>query len=134
MSLMMRHPCLSVKARMPHTRKPGIGRLLDMPHVVLADNLARLMAHSLDMKSQRAVAKRAEMDQRTVGRILNQEHSQNLEQIAKLAEAFDLMPWQMLVPDLDPKDPPTIQLSRTEAEMYTRLVKTASEFGNLSDR
>ncbi len=116
---------------MPHTLRAGVCTLSDMPHRVLASNLAKLMATSLDMKSQRAVAKRADIDQRTVGRILNQEHSPNLDQIAALAEAFGLLPWQMLVPDLDPKDPPSVQLSRTEAAMYARVVQSVSDFGKL---
>lgn len=90
------------------------------------------MAASELLTTQRALAARAGIDQRTVGRVLNQEHSPNLAQITKLAEAFDLLPWQLLVPDTDPHDPPMIQLGRAEAGLYLRLRAIASDFGGLS--
>ena len=92
----------------------------------LAANLAALMQASSEMPSQSAVAKRAGMDQRTVGRILNEEHSPTITQLERLARAFGLEPWQLLVPSLDPRDRPTMALTMSQREAWT-AVRVASE-------
>ncbi len=93
------------------------GPLLD----TLAANLAALMAAHADLGSQSAVAKRAGMDQRTVGRILHRQHSPTLVQLEKLARAFSLAPWQLLMPRYDPADPPTLVLSNSERDAWTSI-------------
>ena len=50
----------------------------------------------------------AKIDQRTVGRILNMEHEPTFGQLTKLARVFKLQPWQMLVPNLEPTNPPML--------------------------
>lgn len=97
----------------------------------LAANLAALMAASVDLRTQTAVGKRAGVDQRTVGRILNQEHSPNLVQIGKLAAAFGLQPWQLLVPHLDPTNPPVVHLTQAERELYARMRWAARQLTRL---
>jgi transcriptional regulator with XRE-family HTH domain len=71
-----------------------------MPLDVLSANLKVLMGRSPELASQRKLALKAGIDQRTVGRILNQEHSPNLIQVGKLAEVFDVQAWQLLAPNL----------------------------------
>jgi len=102
-----------------------------VPHSVLSVNLKALMAASDSYKSQRQVAAKAGMDQRTVGRILNEEHSPTLVQLERLAGAFNLMPWQLLVPGLDPHNLPVTQLTETERNLYSRMREIASGFGKL---
>jgi transcriptional regulator with XRE-family HTH domain len=65
---------------------------------ILSDTLARLMKASRDLRSQGAVAKAANIDQRTVGRIVNQEHSPSLDKLDALAKAFGLEAWEMIAP------------------------------------
>lgn len=87
----------------------------------LATNLRSLMEASVELRSQAAVARRAGVDQRTVGRILNREHSPTVTQLERLARAFSISPWQLLVPDYDPRDPPSITLTNSEREAWTTM-------------
>lgn len=66
---------------------------------ILSENLKKLMASRPDLSSQAAVGEKAGIDQRTVGRIINREHSPSLEKIQGLAKAFGLQPWQILSAD-----------------------------------
>lgn len=77
--------------------------------VILAKNLGKLRDEHATLTSQAAIGKKAGIDQRTVGRILNMEHEPTLSQLSKLAEAFNLdQPWKILVPDLVPSNPPML--------------------------
>ena len=100
---------------------------MDMSHGVLSTNLRMLMEASLDMRSQAALGKKCGIDQRTVGRILNEEHSPQLKQIEALASAFGLLSWQLLVPGLDPKNPPVCELTRVEKELYDKLRRLVTQ-------
>jgi transcriptional regulator with XRE-family HTH domain len=76
---------------------------------VLAENLAALMAQNASFSSQAKVAARAGVDQTTIGRILAAKHAPTLDVVEKLAEAFGLATWQILVPGMDPRRPPTVR-------------------------
>ena len=94
---------------------------------IIAENLAAAMLdrHMVNpvngQPSQSALARKAHVDQRTVGRILNREQSPTIEMLEKLAHALDLDAWQMMIPSLDPKNPPVFVLSRLERDFYRRL-------------
>ena len=92
-----------------------------MSQNVLSKNLRTLMETSDGLRTQAALAKRCGIDQRTVGRILNAEHSPQLKQIEAIAAAFGLQSWQLLVPGLDPKNPPVCELTAVEKELYDKL-------------
>ena len=94
---------------------------------VLSTNLKALMQASEDLRSQAALGKKCGIDQRTVGRILNEEHSPQLKQIEAIANAFGLLPWQLLVPDLDPKNPPVCKHTRVEKGLYDKLRRLVDE-------
>ena len=119
MPYLSRHTCLTADKR-------PIGEL-GMSHGVLSTNLKMLMEASLDMRSQAALGKKCGIDQRTVGRILNEEHSPQLKQIEAIASAFGLSPWQILIPGLDPKNPPVCELTRVEKELYDKLRKLVTK-------
>lgn len=65
---------------------------------VLAKNLKWLMENTPDLQSQAQVAQRSGMDQKTVSRILNQQHSPNLEKVEALANAFGIQLTELLSP------------------------------------
>lgn len=44
--------------------------------------------------------------------------SPSLDALAAIAGAYDLMPWQLLVPGLDPGNPPYLALSDAERALY----------------
>lgn len=111
---------LPVKAHMPSHRWEYAHVKHDAARA-LAENLRALMNATPDLNSQPKVGKRSKIDQRTVGRILNCENSPTLKQIDALAEAFGLLPWQLLVPNLDPANVPAVSLTQDERELYQRL-------------
>ena len=76
--------------------------------LVLADILDRLMRGSKDYATQPAVARKAKVDQKTIWRILNKANEPSLDKLERIAAVFDLQPWQMLVPGLEPTSPPAI--------------------------
>ena len=95
--------------------------MFTMTVAILSANLKALMASHATLKTQAAVGKACGIDQRTVGRILNQEHSCGMNQLEAIAEAFDLLTWQLLVPNLNPKSPPVSEFTKTERDLYKQL-------------
>lgn len=47
--------------------------------------------------------------------------SPSLDALAAIAGAYDLMPWQLLVPGLDPANPPYLALSDAERALYAEF-------------
>lgn len=119
-----------VKAHLP-SHLPHYARMNFDAASVLSVNLAALMSAHEGLGTQAAVAKRSGMDQRTVGRILNREHSPTLRQIDGLAAAFGLLPWQLLVPQLDALNPPAVSLTMEERDLYDRLTSAVAGIAKL---
>jgi transcriptional regulator with XRE-family HTH domain len=79
---------------------------------VVAENLTRLRAFT-GVSQERLAGN--DMSQSTVGRILTGSVSAGIDTIEVLAARFGLKPWQLLVPGLDPTNPPKLaDLSATE--------------------
>ncbi len=93
---------------------------------VLADNLARLMRlGEPDHLTQAVVGKKAGCNQRTIGRLLTCDQAPTTDILDGLASAFDLMAWQLLVPGLDPGNPPVNHVTEAEKRLYERLKEAA---------
>jgi transcriptional regulator with XRE-family HTH domain len=106
------------------------GRPSDDQHLraVLAQNLNRLMETHATLNSNPKVAEVAKIGSGTVSRLRNGEVSTNLETLSRLAEAFDVMPWQLLVPGIEPSNPPVLRSAgESEKEFYRRLKQVAEE-------
>jgi len=89
---------------------------------VLAENLNVLMSAYPSLDSNPKLAKRAKLGVGTIARVRNSDAAVNLDTLDKLAGCFDLHPWQMLVPNLDPKSPPVLRsMSPAESELFERL-------------
>ena len=88
------------------------------------------MAAHASLTTQAAVGKACKIDQRTVGRIINMEHSPGLKQLEAIALAFDLLTWQLLVPNLDPKNPSVCEFTKVERDLYKKLRTLAKELPN----
>jgi len=104
-----------------------------MLRAVLAKNLRALMEAQEPPLSGRALGLAVDIDPKTVTRILAQQHAPSIDTVAALAGYFHLLPWQLLVPGMDPADPPVTQLSRAESALYLKLRKVASDFGKLDE-
>lgn len=94
---------------------------------ILAANLKALRDADPELKSQAAIGRAAKIDQRTVGRILNMENEPTFGQLTKLAKAFKLQAWQLLVPGLEPTNPPML------ASESVRLRKLLTNIGQTKE-
>jgi len=94
---------------------------------VLRANLGRLMDDATPPITQVAVSKVSGLPQRTISRIKRGEVSPRLSSIDALAKAFGLLPWRLLIPDLDPRHPPLRSASPEEKALYDRLLAASQE-------
>lgn len=95
------------------------------PTETVASNLRALMLHAgMEKKgepNQSDLARASGANQRTVGRILAREQSPTVEMLETIARAFGLHAWQLLIPGLDPANPPVVVMSEAERQFYRRL-------------
>lgn len=99
---------------------------------VLAQNLKTLMAANAD-ESQSALKRRSGVAQATIGRILG-DHGENarVETIDRLARAYNLQAWQLLIAGLEPSNPPILRTaSAQEKALYDRLRATVDDIAKL---
>lgn len=105
----------------------------------LAANLRALMAANPALGTTTAVEKATEANgmkvgKSTVDRLCKGKTPVNLDYIEVLALVFHLDPWQLMVPGLDPKSPPTLRsVSASEEALYKRLRELALKIVNLND-
>lgn len=101
-------------------------------HTILAKNLRALMeAARCGLNTQAKVAAATNrrqggaargVDQTTVSRILRAEHRVQIDTLEAIAAAYELEPYQLLVPGLDPKNPQILRaLSPEEENLYRAL-------------
>lgn len=91
------------------------------PAAVLRQNLRACMESGRGPSTQDGVLGVA---QATIGRILNEEKNENtrIDTVGKIARAYGLEPWMMLVPGMNPKNPPVLQpLTQAERALYAQL-------------
>jgi hypothetical protein len=136
------YPCTVADMRLPDNRPTGERPWRLPPDVdpdslpaILARNLWALMASSTELKSQLALAKRAKVGQATIDRILTCTKGTRLDNLEKIAAAFEppLQAWQLLLPGLDPTNPPVVSLTQTERELYERLTSVARQVSEHHD-
>lgn len=89
----------------------------------LARNLETVMQKVPALGSQPKIAVKGKLGQSSVGRVLRAEVAVNLDNLEGLAKAANLKPWQLLVPELDPMNPPRIDargLKNDELELLAK--------------
>lgn len=90
--------------------------------ITVAENLNALMAHHLDLDSNPKLSKKSKVGLGTVSRMRTAKVDVTIDTLEKVAFAFDLQAWQLLVPDLSPQDPPMLRdIPPAEQELYRRL-------------
>lgn len=92
----------------------------------IVSNLIALKADR-GINSDNALAKLAGLDQKSIWRILHKEQSPTIETLEKLARPFGLHAWQLLIPRLDPKNPPVFVMTDDEQNLYRKLAAMATE-------
>lgn len=94
-------------------------------------NVKKLMEADKPPLTQSALAGRAKMHQRTLGRIINAEVSPTLEQMTKIAHGLDAALWQLLVPEIDATNLPALApVTAKERELWRTIQQAAQELGH----
>lgn len=91
------------------------------PAQVLWDNISALMQHHWGGENLTRLSKTAKIGQGTPPRIKSLQPNTGIDSISKIAAVFDLQAWQLLMPGLDPSNPPVASLTAQEQALYGRL-------------
>jgi transcriptional regulator with XRE-family HTH domain len=109
-----------MKGRKKTPKVPGFMR------TILAANLKKLLERDYrdNPNKPKALAADAGVSLSTVQRIVNAEVGASLDNIESIAAVFDLSPYQILVPNLEVKNPQVIKGATKEEELaYRRFQK-----------
>lgn len=94
---------------------------------ILAKNLRALMNDN--QHSENDLHKKTGMSQSTIGRVLKGEIATKIDTVDQLARVYGLNSWQILIENLDVKNPPLLQsISSKEIEFYKRIKAITKEF------
>lgn len=122
-----------VVRRLNHTRLV-VSKADFEPKSVLRRNLKALMDKAKkdgdrELASQIRLGKKAGVAQATIGRILSAEgENASIEKVSRLARAFGLEGWQLMVAGMDPSNPPVLQpVSKAERALYERIKDLAKD-------
>lgn len=99
--------------------------------VIVAANVKAAMEHKFSEHSNKPkrLAEAAGVSLSTVQRIVGGTNGASIDHIESVADALDLSAYQLLVPNLDPANPPVIPgVTRAEQQLYARWRK--DRFGN----
>lgn len=101
-------------------------------NAILAINLKGLMQTKAGPNSEIALGKRAKVGQATIGRILKRDGFAKIDTVGKLAQVYGLEAWQLMVPGMDPSNPPVLlPVSKAEKALYARLKDAVDEITKL---
>jgi transcriptional regulator with XRE-family HTH domain len=90
---------------------------------VFGENIKRLMESRPSLDSNPKLGARANIGIATISRIINGQSAATLDTVASLAKAFGVEPWQLLVPNLDAKNPQILQASSPEEVALWRSLR-----------
>ena len=97
-------------------------------NAALWENLRAVMLKEWGEENLNRLARSCKIGAGTAARIKEQKTSVGLETLEKIADHFHLAPWQLLVPGLDPENPPVIhQSTGLERKLYDRIMLAAKE-------
>lgn len=99
---------------------------------ILWGNVSALMRHHWGKENLTRLSREAEIGPGTASRIKEQRTSVGIEVLEAVASVFDLQAWHLLTPNLDPRNPPVIYLSRSEAALYERFRASARDLAALN--
>ena len=102
---------------------------------VIWENLTALMESHWGAVNLNQLAREAGIGPASVTRIKNQETSIGIDLLEKLASIFDLQPWQLLVPGLNPGNLPVLSVGGdTEQIFYKTLESIRKEIVVMEER
>lgn len=97
------------------------------PKLILAKNVAALMRHHYGRENKSRLATDANTAIGNIQRIMDTNTSVGVDLVALVAKAFDLQVWQLMFPDLDPRNPPVLCITASEKNLYSRFQVAAEE-------
>lgn len=91
------------------------------------------MASKLGPTTQIALKVKSGVAQATIGRILGDVgENAKIETVERLARAYGLEGWQIMIAGMDPSNPPVLQpVSPAERALYERLKSTVQDIAKL---
>jgi transcriptional regulator with XRE-family HTH domain len=102
---------------------------------IVAENLNALMAYAKktghpERASNKGLAKLSGVSRPTIRQMRKAERAVGIDTLQAIAEVFEIEAWSLLVPHLEPSNPPTkpIHMSKTEIKLYTRLGWVARQY------
>jgi transcriptional regulator with XRE-family HTH domain len=99
-----------------------------LPRETLARNLRYIM--KIEKLSEEALAKKAGVSQKQINNILNRQHAATIDTLDKIAAAFGLTNWQLMLPNL----PDDLISSPSIAKLYKSYINSSDEGRELIDR
>lgn len=98
---------------------------------VVAANVQTLIDYARDHDrpygDQKALAKKARIAMSTVARIRKAEVGVSVDVLEAIANAYGLSAWQLMMPNLDPTNPPVVCITASERALYRKLKSAAAE-------
>lgn len=93
------------------------------PRTVLWANVSALMRERYGKENLTQLATDAKVGPGTASRLKAMDTFAQLDTIEKIAAAFGLQPWQLLVPGLEPGNPPVLRdASPAERKLYRKFI------------
>lgn len=104
---------------------------MDDVRLIVATNLRALLDYAVDhghpVRDAKRWALKAGLTPSTVGHWLKGTHSAQIDTLDRLARVFKLRAWQLLIPNLDPANPPAVAYTDAERRLYWRIKAAARE-------
>lgn len=101
----------------------------------LAANLAALMRERPHLDTFKKIVAAGGPSNGSLDRIRRRKVGCSIDQLDALARVFDLQSWQLLIPDLEPNNPPVVRgASETERRLWERLDSLMRELGELREQ
>lgn len=102
---------------------------------VLAENLSALMRDRPRLDTFKKIVAAGVPSNGTLDRIRRKKAGCSVDQLDALADVFDLEPWQLLIPGLQPNNPPIVRdVTDAERRLWKRLDGLMQELGELRDQ
>jgi transcriptional regulator with XRE-family HTH domain len=102
---------------------------------IVAANVQTLMDYAKDhgqpYADQKALAKRAKVAMSTVARIRKAEVGCSIDVLDAIARVYGLSAWQLMMPNLDPTNPPVFCVTATERDLYRRMRHAAAALAEI---
>ncbi len=98
---------------------------MNSSRTILAGNIRALIEK--EALSVRGWALKHGLQQKSIDRIVKEENAASIDTIDEIANAVGLMPWQLLVADLDVTNAPRIAVSEAEIQLVARLKSMLSQ-------